>query len=234
MSHSESENSYFYKDHPQSCAADDFWGQVKRTVNGEPISQEQIDLIVESVCTGLQLSSDDYLLDLCCGNGALTTLLVNQCQRGLAVDISEYLINVAKKNFERLPAERYLLSDVLAFVKDTPLAQEFTKLVCYGSFQYLPKDVARQLLESLRMRFNNLQRIFIGNVPDKARLMEFYQDRDYQPGIEESVSSPIGIWRTQDEFRALAETCGWQASFYVMPDAYYASHYRYDVVLVPQ
>ena len=38
----------FYKEHPKTCDPEDFWGQVKRTVNGKPIPQAQIDMIVES------------------------------------------------------------------------------------------------------------------------------------------------------------------------------------------
>src|SRR5262245_10350175 len=68
------ENSgYVFKNHPQTCDPDDYWGQVKRTVGGQPVSQEQIDLIVAAVKRGLQLGPEDTLLDICCGNGALTT-----------------------------------------------------------------------------------------------------------------------------------------------------------------
>lgn len=61
-----------FKEHPKTVAQDDFWAQVKRTVNGQPVSQEQIDMIVARVKSGLILQRGDKLLDLACGNGALS------------------------------------------------------------------------------------------------------------------------------------------------------------------
>lgn len=72
----------FYKEHPKTCARDDFWSQVKRTVNGKPVSQDQIEMIVDAVISGLSLGMDDRLLDLCCGNGALTRYFFARCSGG--------------------------------------------------------------------------------------------------------------------------------------------------------
>ena len=42
-----------YDEHAKSCAPDDFWSQVKRTVAGKPVDDAQIDMIVEGVRNGL-------------------------------------------------------------------------------------------------------------------------------------------------------------------------------------
>ena len=65
----------FYKEHPKTCEPDDFWGQVMRTVNGKPVGEEQIQMIIDSVISTLEITESDVLLDLCCGNGALTDRL---------------------------------------------------------------------------------------------------------------------------------------------------------------
>ncbi|HIE84728.1 MAG TPA: hypothetical protein EYQ00_13195, partial [Dehalococcoidia bacterium] len=62
-------SGYFFHDHPATCDPDDFWGQGKRTVNGKTVDQRQIDLIIEGIVEGTDLKEDDYVLDLCCGNG---------------------------------------------------------------------------------------------------------------------------------------------------------------------
>lgn len=80
-------------------APEDFWVQVKRTVKGQPVSQDQIDMIVSAMTAALDLSPDDILLDLGCGNGALTTYFFHRCRGGLGVDFSEFLISVARRNF---------------------------------------------------------------------------------------------------------------------------------------
>ncbi len=221
----------FYKDHPKTCDPEDFWGQVKRTVNGTPVSQDQIDMIVDAVIVGLRLNRDDTLLDLCCGNGALSTLLFKHCKGGLGVDFSEYLISIANKYFAAPPVQTYILQDVVKFCEDPIIPDKFTKLVCYGSFPYIEHDRAEAMLCLLGCNFPNLDRIFIGNCPDKDLLAVFYGDRVFVPEIENDPDSPIGIWRTQEEFVSLAKNSGWHATFHKMPSQYYAAYYRYDVVL---
>jgi len=221
----------FYKEHPKNCSPDDFWGQVKRTVNGTPVSQEQIDMIVNAVTNGLELKSNDVLLDLCCGNGALSTLLINSCSGGVGVDFSEYLISIANTYFANPDSQIYLFQDALDFCKSPTTPYKFTKMVCYGSFPYVDFDAAEQILSLLNTKFPNLERIFIGNCPDKDLVDTFYGERAYEAAVISDPDSPIGIWRTQEEFILLAEHTGWHATIRRMPTQYYAAHYRYDVIL---
>jgi len=221
----------FYKEYPKKCERDDFWGQVKRTVNGTPVSQEQIDLIISAIIDNLALTKNDFLLDLCCGNGALSSPIFNYCSGGLGVDFSEYLISVASEFFASPPREEYLLQDVVEFCTNPVSPEKFSKALCYGSFSYIGLSQAVQMLESLRKNFPNLQRIFIGNCPDKALLADFIGERDFIVGTELDPDSSIGIWRTENEFSKLAERAGWKIAFHRMPKQYYASYYRYDVVL---
>lgn len=221
----------FYDDHARQCAPTDFWSQVKRTINGRPVPQDQIDMIVAAIIDGLQLGADDLLLDLCCGNGALTTSLFRLCRGGLGVDFSEPLIQVAKRHFVTRIEEDFELRDVIAYLGTTP-ALGFTKVLCYGALQCLPNPDAGEFLALLEGRFAAVRRVFLGNLPNKERLADFYATRDdYAPGIEDSNETPIGIWRTPDEFRRLAAKAGWQAEIRTMPSGFYAAHYRYDAIL---
>lgn len=221
----------FYKEHPKTCDPDDFWGQVKRTVNGEPVSDAQIQMIIEAVSAGLEIDSDDIILDLCCGNGALSRFFFDQCEGGLGVDFSEALIDVAKKNFEVLPSQKYLLADVVEFSENPVLPDRFTKILCYGSFAYLEKEAAQALLTNCFSVFPNARKFYIGNCPDKGKIQDFFRTRDYVPGVEDEPDSAIGIWRTKDEFAEMAHAAGWIVRFTKMPNEFYASKYRYDVIL---
>ena len=223
--------SHFYKEFPKSCAPDDFWGQVKRTVGGQAIGQDQIDLMVRAVCEGLDLAENDVVLDLCCGNGALTDLIFNRCQGGLGVDFSEYLIEVAWKNFQREPHRRFVLEGVSSFVHSTPEASRFTKILCYGGIQYFTDEQAVDLLATLRSRFTTATRLFLGNIPDKDRIDAFRAPQLRPPGIESDPGTAIGIWRTQNEMASLAAKAGWRAAFKVMPAEFYVAHFRFDAVL---
>ena len=223
-----------YKEHPKSCAPDDFWGQVKRTIGGKPVDQAQIDMIVSACLGGLDLQADDVLLDLCCGNGALSRLIFEHCSGGLGVDFSQVLINVAKTNFERPGREHYLLGDVVEFVSTYPDPQRFTKAVCYGSLQYLPRGAVGSMLRTLRTRCPRLQRLFIGNVPDRARAASFFGDRPYDKAILDDPTAAIGIWWSKEEFHAVALELGWNVEFCRMPRKYYNAYYRFDAILLPK
>lgn len=222
----------FYKEYPKSCDPEDFWGQVKRTINNQPVPQGQIDMIVHSTATALELSKKDILLDLCCGNGALTTYFFEYCSGGTGVDFSEYLIDVAHKYFLKGPNEKYILQDVLDFATNYPDPEHFNKALCYGSIQYLPRDKAHDLLSLIRKRFTGLNIFFIGNIPDRKFVKSFFGN-NYKPGIEDSPASAIGIWWSQDEFYYLTKTSGWNMKIHIMPKEFHWSNYRYDAVLTP-
>ena len=65
----------------------DLFYQVGYTVERKPISNEQFNCIIESIEKQLQLSASDTLLDLCCGNGAVTYELAKKVKSVVAVAI---------------------------------------------------------------------------------------------------------------------------------------------------
>lgn len=231
---SESKKDYvslYYKELSQKCDPKDFWGQVKRTVDGKPISQEQIALIEKTVSSCLDLNKNDHVLDIGCGNGALSVLFYDKINSLTGVDFSEYLISVARENFEKAPNFTFHLGDAYAFIRDFASKDKITKALCYGTFSYFSATVAREMLQCLNKEYANIERVFIGNLPDKARADRFYyKDVDYKEQLDDP-QSPIGIWRTEEEMTALAAGCGWQIEFHRMPEGFHGAHYRYDVLL---
>ncbi len=222
----------FYKEHPKKCASNDFWGQVMRTVKGKPVPEEQINLIVEAILNSLELQADDFVIDLCCGNGALSDRVFSQCRGGLGVDFSEVLIKVAEQYFQKPPARTYQLEDVEEFAQMANGLKSYTKALCYGSFMFLPEEKAKGLLTAVYERFSNINLFFIGNLPDKSKIHDFFEPGKYKPGIEDDPGASIGIWRGQDEFHELAKSCGWkEVIFRRMPAEFYATKYRYDAIL---
>src|SRR5579875_3735648 len=64
-----------YDAYPRTLPRDDIWGQVRRTINGRRISEAEVQEIVAALRAALALACGDTLLDLACGNGALTARL---------------------------------------------------------------------------------------------------------------------------------------------------------------
>jgi cyclopropane fatty-acyl-phospholipid synthase-like methyltransferase len=223
-----------YKEYPKTLDPDDLWGQVRRTVLGKPVTDQQIELIVAAIKDGLGMAKADYLLDLACGNGALSQYFFSECSGFLGSDFSDYLISVAKKNFERLPDFRFVSADAASYVLSEERPGRFTHVLCYGSFSFFSADDARTVLTTLRQRFTNVRRIFIGNLPDRDKAPSFYPvGKDYAAELDQNESQ-IGLWRSKQEMSMLAEQTGWSAQFRTMPESFFAAHYRYDVVLEPK
>jgi SAM-dependent methyltransferase len=222
-----------YREYPKTLAPDDFWGQVRRTVNGKPVSDEQILMMVRAIRANLELGADDTLLDLACGNGALSRYFFDDCRQSLGVDHSEYLIEIAKANFERAPDHVFSCSDACAYVRAEPSPKRFTKALCYGSFSFFPAADADIVLATLRQRFTNLRRILLGNLPDKARAGNFYPPgKDYSNELDDHAAQ-IGIWRSSADLEALAARTGWRIKFLRMPPEFFGAHYRFDALLEP-
>jgi cyclopropane fatty-acyl-phospholipid synthase-like methyltransferase len=222
---------FIHKEYPKNCDPNDFWGQVKRTVNGKPISQEQIDMIVETINNNLKFKKNDVMLDIGCGNGALSTLFFDKISSFVGIDFSEYLISIAKKNFEFSPNFEFFLGDALEFILNLERTERFTKALCYGVFSYFEHKKAEVMLTNLSNKYINLEKIYLGNLPDKNRAEKFfYKDIDFSKLLDDPQSS-IGIWRNEDEMVKLANNCGWNVDFIQMPSNFYASHYRFDALL---
>lgn len=222
---------YLHKDFPKTKDETDFWGQVSRTINGEAVSDEQIEMIVDAVKTNLCLTGTDQLLDLGCGNGALASYFFADIDKYHGVDFSSYLIEIANKYFKQPEKSSFTNLDIVSFLKCVQSPERFSKCLCYGVFSYLSHSEANEALEILFHRFENLNRVFIGNLPDRARADSFFYDHiDYTDLLDDNLSS-IGIWRDQSSFKTMAKQAGWLAEFHQMPDSFYASHYRFDVLL---
>ena len=221
---------YIHKEFPKTCDPKDFFGQIKRTVNGQPISRKEINMIIKAIKNGLQLNQNDILVDIGCGNGALSELLFSNIQSYVGIDFSEFLINVAKENFEK---ENYIfeLGEANAYLENTQINNKVTKGLCYGVFSYFEEEKAMNILKLLKVKYPSLSHFYIGNLPDKDRASNFYYDHiDFTDLLEDNQSS-IGIWRNKKELTDLFNTNGWDVAFFNMPKSFYSSHYRFDVVL---
>ena len=216
-----------YDTHARSQPREDLWGQVRRTVQGQPLPSEQIDMIVEAIVRQLDLRPDDVLLDLACGNGALSSRLQPFCTASLGVDVSGYLVDVAQERFAGR-CHGFTVGDAATFCETVPVAGRFTKALCYGSLSYLPDAEVGRMLRALHARLPWLERVLLGNLPDLARV-----DLFRWPGVCLPLREPrsdLGVWRTVAEVANLAAP-EWRVTASVMPPAFHAAHYRFDALL---
>jgi hypothetical protein len=220
-----------HDEYARSCDPDDLLAQTRRTVKGKPVSDEQIGMIVETIRSKLEVTRHDVLLELACGNGSISKHLFESCGDYLGVDFSEFLISVAKKNFEKLPHYAFTLSGAAEYVRQESNPDRFTKVLCYAGFCYFPPNDAVEVLQTLNRKFSNVQRVFVGNLPDRDRADAFYREK--RPSAQElsDNETAIGTWRTKNEFATMCENAGWRVQFSAMPPTYFSSYYRFDALL---
>ena len=229
-------SDYNYFDHDKyarSRPKKDFWGQIKRTVRGEPANENQIQFITKAITTGLKLQPGDNLIDLCCGNGALTSRLKNSVSQLIGVDNSGYLISIAKEFFEESPNVSFEHTEIVDFLNIlTPAkALTFNKALCYGSFSYLEQSIIDNIMTQFNLKFKTVSHFYIGNIPDRTKVDIFFQDSMPKNADLASNESIIGKWWTKTEIIELAEKYEWKATIVDMPETFYASAYRFDVIL---
>lgn len=222
-------NLYDCLEHPKTCAPDDFWGQVRRTVNGKPVPQEQIDMMVEMIRQGLELTSEDVLLDLCCGNGALSYPLFDEVREYLGVDISPYLIEIANKNFKKDESHTFKQQTAYDFCVNETIPERFTKMLWFSAFSYFSPTEVKELLGSIEKRFVNIQRLFIGSIPNKDNANAFFKGNQ-QLDLDDHTTA-IGRWYSHDNFCDIVRECGWTPDVLPSLTGFYQAHYRFNAIL---
>jgi SAM-dependent methyltransferase len=170
----------FWNDYPTSLDEREFLRQVGHTVGGKPYSRPQFDAMIAGISRALQLSSNDTLLDVCCGNGIITAELAKHCERVVGVDFSAPLIDIARKFNSRnnLSYEKMNALDLRELLH--PEGRAFSKFLMYAALQHFRPADFRDLLMGLLRHASKDRIILFGGVLDKARQHHFYNTRKKQ------------------------------------------------------
>ncbi len=219
-----------YQEYPKTLPRDDFWGQGRRTIMGRRISEEEVGLLVDHIREQLRLEPSDVLLDIGCGNGALSARLFDDCAGYAGVDLSTYLIEVAQEFFERPPHYLFFNSDAAEFTELVDGPGRFTKGLCFAVLQYLPPEKVKAVLQILWDRFPNLHRVVLGNLPNREKAELFFKD-GYNESDLQQHESQIGKWWSTEEIVRLASSFGWEVGFSQMSEDVFNAKYRFDAVL---
>ena len=219
-----------YEEYPRTLPRDDFWGQGRRTIMGRRINEEELGLLVDHIREQLRLQPSDILLDIGCGNGALSARLFDDCAGYVGVDLSTYLIGVAQEFFERPPHYVFFNSDAVEFTESVDEPGRFTKALCFAVLQYLPPQKVTAVLQILWERFTNVHRLVLGNLPNREKAALFFND-GYSESDLQQHESQIGKWWSREEIGGLASDYGWEVSFSQMSEGIFNAKYRFDAIL---
>jgi len=220
----------FWREHAQSTASAPAQCQVLRTLNKQPLSEEIFAKILYQIENALHLTRNDELVDLCCGNGAITTYLAQKCKSVLAIDYSPELL--AQIDTAIHPNVSIREEDV-----DQAALPEggFTKSLIYAGIQYFsePKIVRLFCRVAKSLRPGGL--LYVGDIPDADRLWNFFNNAERENTYFESLKLDrpiIGTWLRRDWLSKLGNYAGFtNARIVEYPEDFPYAHYRFDMVL---
>ncbi len=224
----------FWTVYPASVDEHDFLRQVGHTVGGTPYSRSEFEAMIASIRGALQLGPDDVLLDVCCGNGVVTTELAKHCARVVGIDFSAPLIDIARRFhgrdnvvYRRMNA---LAQDDEALATDGP----FSRVLIYAALQHFGPEDLERLLTGLLKHASVSSVILLGAVLDSARkhlFLDTPEKRELYRTYRIEGRDRLGTWWDKDFVRQVCQRLGLPCVIDDSSPGRAGGHYRFDAVI---
>jgi len=194
------------------------------------VSDSTFQEVLKDIEKNIEINPEDTVLDLCCGNGLITTYLAPRCAKIVGVDVSPELI--AQIDLEKYSNVSVLVDNIkkVDFEEDT-----FNKIIIYSGLQYLTPKESIELFESV-MKWLKKDGIFlVGDVPDSHHLWDFADNEERQAAYFDALKNDrpfIGTWFEPQWLRNLGGYAGFTTvDIRSQPSELPFSHYRFDAIL---
>lgn len=218
--------------HAKTCKRDDFWVQIRRTVNSTAITQEQIKLVVDTIVKATELNTEDTVLALCCGNVAVSSRVSQNCCYISVIYNSEYLISTAKELFKNISKLVFHKAGIKDFIQNAQISRSnVNKILCYGSTSCLNSSIIRQIFDSVNAYLPSVSHFSVGNMPKRSKSSHFFKRGNHSEFDIESHTMGIGKWWVRDEVNELAKEYSRKYDIRIMPNHYSGSSYRFESLL---
>jgi ubiquinone/menaquinone biosynthesis C-methylase UbiE len=212
--------------------APDAWTQVGRISKATKNQDEVMQQISRYIAGLLQLQKTDRVLDVCCGNGLLTSYVSGYCSSVTGVDFSEALINQARNNY---PERTFYHADVLNKQQLQKEAHLYDAIYLYYSFQYLESfDKGMQAISNMLTMLKPGGKLLIGDVPDRAKFFVYYHSwpRLWQLFKQLLVNrNDMGKFWSEEEMQLICQKLKVKGSFLTQPPQLPHAHYRFDFLI---
>lgn len=210
-------------------AGDDPCVQVARTRNSHPMSTEMFEGYANHLMELLKLKSDHAVLDLCCGNGLLSTIMAKQSAQVIGVDFSEKLIeNLELKKQDNITG---IVSDALD-VKFEP--ESFHRIVMAAALQHFTQAQTIQLFENMFCWLKPGGTLLVTDIADSDLMWDFYNSAEREEAYflhTRNDTSAMGTWYNRVWLERLSKFTGFKKySVLDQPNDYWYSHYRFDLI----
>jgi SAM-dependent methyltransferase len=220
----------FWNEYPLTFDEADFLRQVCHTIDGRPYTPAQFDTMVDAIRHEFRLGPMSSLLDVCCGNGAVTAKLALHCQQAVGIDFSTPLIDVARK-FHGADNTRFLDLDARELTSIDLPGAPFDKVMMYGALQHFDVEDLDRLLSAFLRHGSADRTILLGGVPDKARLHRLFDTPDkltLHRTFQQEGRDVIGTWWDTNAIRDACRRFGLDCRIDDESSDRPGGHYRFD------
>lgn len=213
----------------------EFFRQVGWTIGGQPVDDDQVALAVEAAQAALDLNSPDRLLDLCCGNGLVTSRLARSCASVYALDFSRDLIEAAIR-YHSGPNLRYLHGGVSDLNSAQLDGWQPNKVCMLVALQFFAAETLVRLIHAVSILTGHAALLYASDIPDIDHLYDFYDTLERRADYEQRRAAgieAIGTWWSRRHLAELFESKGYAVEFRELNRARCRAHYRFDLLARP-
>jgi len=220
----------FWNEHAKSSISKQQQHQVLRTLGKKPVTDEQFLMMLKHIEKKMNMTHDDVILDLCCGNGLFTVFFASKCKKVVGVDFARELI-------AQIDPKKY--KNILVKVEDVRKVnfkeKTFDKVFVYAGLQYLTYKETVYLFEAAIRWLRSKGLFFIGDIPDKAKMWDFFNTEEREYIYFDSLKNEkpiIGTWFDKSWLLRLGKYVGFkEIKILKQPQGFPYSHYRFDMIL---
>lgn len=217
----------------ETAATDDLLFQVGHTEGGQAITPAQFSAMVGDLQALLELSPEDHLLDLCCGNGAVTSVLAPQVSATVGIDLVEGLVEVARRQEHVGAHVRYQQCDLRRLSEHPALEEEpFNRVLLHAALQHFTPGDFKPLMREILRRSTPDVVIVIGFVPEAGKqrfLLNTPRKRLYNWYLRARGRDMFGHWWSRVQLTQACADLGLACSFHPVHDSLRASSHRFDM-----
>jgi len=215
-----------------------YWNQVANEAK-DPIRAVQrkdirsTKLSATHIISTLNITKNDSVLDVCCGNGLLTEVIADTCLKITGIDQSEILIKNAKK-ISQTKNSSYILGDALN-LKEVVSNEKFDKIYLQFSFQYFDKKgMGEQVIKEAIKLLKPKGMLFIGDIPEAAKRFIFYNSFPklfYYVGSKIRGKNTMGKFWSPKELAQICDKLQIKGTYLKQPELLAYAWYRFDYLI---
>jgi ubiquinone/menaquinone biosynthesis C-methylase UbiE len=200
--------------------------KVGRTIKGKPISEIIWKKTLTHIFKEINLKKNDVVLDLAAGSGSLAFPMSLKSKHVIAVDISRKLLDSIpkRKNISVLKGDIRFLK----FENNT-----FDKIIFNFAIQHFTDKEVIELSTKLFSWLKVGGSLYIGDIPDEARLFKFYNNTERKKALFNSIlqNKPIiGNWFHKQFLKEVFKSAGFNhVVLKNQPPYFINAHYRFDL-----